>query len=75
MSNYRENDNNRSIIVPILIMAVIVTVIMGLINMCCGGSFFDVFDIDDSPWEPRHTQVDKGELKEVNTFILPSSRA
>ena len=62
-----KDDDNKSLIVFIIIMIFAGTFFMGLIQKCTGSKYNPMED--RSPWQPRHTQMQKpikSFVKEVN---------
>ena len=69
----KKDNDNKSLIVFIIIMIFAGTFFMGIFQKCVGSKHNPLED--SSPWQPRHTQLVNPKLKEVNTFIFTTCEA
>lgn len=60
----KKDNDNKSLIVFIIIMIFAGTFFMGVFQKCVGSKHNPLED--SSPWQPRHTQIEKPVLNVVN---------
>ena len=68
----KDKKANRNFLIFIIIVGVVIYMLMGLIQKCTGSKYNPLED-NNTPWEPRHTQIHKSipsQTEDASFFIL-----